>query len=142
MVAAGWIPVSYTHLDVYKRQMHSLTGLRFTKPQAVEPSTASRTLIFISISSATTTRQSRPFPRKNASPLSKPSSCGRSKKRASGQPSAESRSWTLCGRLRKPETPKRSQNMRNILQSSVSEIRNTVRSCRKPEKPTRNISAS
>ena len=73
--------------------------------------------------------------------LSKPSSCGRSRKRASDQQSAESRSWMLCGRLRKPETPKRLQNTRNILQFSVSEIRNTVRSCRKPEKLTRNISA-
>ena len=66
------------------------------------------------------------------------------KKQEKGKRSTERRkrrSWTLCGRLRKPETPKRLQNTRNILQFSVSEIRNTVRSCRKPEKPTRNISA-
>ena len=89
-----------------------------------------------------TTRLLKPSPRKNASQPSKPSSCGRSRKRASDQQSAESRSWTLCGRLRKPETPKRLQNTRNILQSSVSETGNTVRSCREPEKLTRNISIS
>ena len=128
--------------DTMLYAFRSLTGLRFTKPQADGLSTASRTLIFISISSATTTRLLKPSPRKNASQPSKPSSCGRSRKRASDQQSAESRSWTLCGRLRKPETPKRSQNMRNTLQSSVSETGNTVRSCRKPEKPAQNISVS
>ena len=83
----------------------SLTGLRFTKPQAVERSTASRTLIFISISSATTTRLLKLFPRKNALPPSKPNNSEKRRKRANARKNAESKSCMLMTRsFRKPET--------------------------------------
>ena len=82
----------YAFID--RIEVHEATGgpAQSRKLRAVERSTASRTLIFISISSATTTRLLKLFPRKNALPPSKPNNCEKSRKRASGQPSAESRS--------------------------------------------------
>lgn len=76
----------------------------------------------------TTTHLLKLFPRKNALPLSKPSSCERSRKKANGQQSAESRSWSLCEKLHKPETRALSPSMKNIWHTSVNGIRNTASS--------------
>ena len=47
-----------------------------------------------------------------------------------------------CGGYEKPETLKPLHSMRSILPISESAIRNAARNLKKPEKPTRNISAS
>ena len=61
--------------------MPLLTEWKSTKPQVVAPFTVSRISTFISTSSATTIPLLKLFPKKNALPPSKPSSCERSRKR-------------------------------------------------------------
>ena len=70
-------------LDVLSHEspMPLLTEWKSTKPQVVAPFTVSRISTFISTSSATTIPLLKLFPKKNALPPSKPSSCERSRKR-------------------------------------------------------------
>ena len=72
-------------MDAIKRQ-----GVRtdLTSPNG---SAKFRSDDLISISSAITTHQSKPFPRKNALPPLKPSSCERSRKKADEPPKSRSR---------------------------------------------------
>ena len=120
--------------------MPLLTEWKSTKPQVVAPFTVSRISTFISTSSATTIPLLKLFPKKNALPPSKPSSCERSRKRRNEPQRFRNRKKQHWWKLLKPETRKLLLNMNANLPCSVSETTADSRKSRKPEKPTLPIS--
>ena len=81
LVKSKFMKLNSEHIRFVLDCMPLLTEWKSTKPQVVAPFTVSRISTFISTSSETTIPLLKLFPKKNALPPSKPSSCERSRKR-------------------------------------------------------------